>query len=293
MKILTGRKQTITDHRRTLKKLVGELQKRPFDFLPERSVESLHQFFAGYGIFGPPVWRDLSSFQRWLTKRLSYPQDTDAIWRRYIQLNSKDKFQSYELFFQLYSEYLRQSPTDLQPDAQDFQADPATFDFYLHLYSVGRKPGLYLGSSDSVQLIAAYLAGYFKGKRDVALKLTRDEKEFLRFEEWMRLHHKYKKHYRWGRMVEMWPWFGLNSFEDFFSSYDAYLTDFGKKPRGLEDLFEVISDGKTTKIRRRSKRVLPKKPIKIQGSRRWWRFTSADAKALIQRSRSFGRRAKV
>lgn len=259
----------ITDQRKVLNKLVGELKKRPFDFLPERSVESLNQFFAGYGMFGLPVWRDLSSFQRWLAKRLFYPQDTGACWWRFIQLkNSKDKFHGYELFFQLYAEYSHQNPTDTQPDAREFQVDPTTFDFYMHLYAIGQKPGLYLSSGDSVQLVAAYLAGYFKGKRDVGLKLTHDEKEFFGFEEWMRLRHKFKKRYPWHRMVEMWPCGGLNSFEDFFAYYDVYLTDFGKNPHGLEDLFKVISDGRATRIRRRSKRELPKKPIQIQGTRR-------------------------
>jgi hypothetical protein len=270
VKTTTPRNLKIADHRKTLNQLVGELKRRPFDFLPERSVESLSQFFAGYGIFGPPVWRDISSFERWLAKRLFYPQDSGARWWRYIQLNEKDKFHGFELFFQLYSEYLLQKSADVQPDVQEFQIDPETFDFYLHLYAIGRKPGLYLGSGDSVEKLATYLTGYFKGKRDVKLRLTHDEKEFIRFEKWLSRHRKFKINYPWYRLIEMWRYGGLNSFGCFFAIYDAYLTDYGKKPRGLEDLFEIVEKEVGTTIRRRGK--LPKKLILMPETGRWWRM---------------------
>jgi hypothetical protein len=173
------------------------------------------------------------------------------------------------MFFHLYSEYSRQAPIDDDSNAQEFKLDSANFDFYMHLYAIGRKPGLYLGSGASVQLIAAYLAGYFKGKSDAKVKLSRDEKEFFRFEEWMRLHNKFKRRYPWYRLIEMWPYVNLNSFECFFAYYDSFLTDFGKNPRGLDDLFEVISDKSSTTFRRRKK--LPKKLIQSPETKRPWR----------------------
>jgi len=269
MQTATPRASAITRHRENLKRLVHELAKRPLDLLPERSADCLNQFFSGYGILGPRVWRDLSSFENWLANRLFYPKDTGARWWRFIQLNTKDNCDSYELFCRLYSQYSRRAPIDIQPAAPDHGFDPAQFDFYKHLYAIGRKPGLYLGSSDRVQLLAAYLAGYFRGKKDARIKLTPDEKEFSRFEEWLRRHHRFTSRYPWYRLVEMWRYGGLNSFECFFADYDAYLTNFGKNPRGLEDLFESVSEKGCTTIRRRKR--LPKKPILISETKLWWR----------------------
>jgi hypothetical protein len=174
------------------------------------------------------------------------------------------------LFFALYSQYSRKVTIDTQPGVQESIRNRATFDFYAHLYAIGRRPGLHLGSSDSVQVIAAYLAGYFKGKADAGLKLTRDEKEFFGFEEWLCRHNRFKKPYPWFRLVEMWSYGGLNSFDSFYADYDAYLTDFGKRPRGLEDLLEVVQvNPGTTAIQRRKN--LPKKVTLIPGTKRWWR----------------------
>ena len=99
-----------------------------------------------------------------------------------------------------------------------------------------------------------------------------DEKEFFRFEGWLRRYHKFAKRYPWYRLVEMWPR-GLNSVQSFFAEYDAYLTDFGKKPRGLEDLFEVVTLQKgCTSIRRRRK--LPKEVMRSTQPAVWWRSTA-------------------
>ncbi len=271
MKSATPRSSTVIEHRTSLKRLIRELTKRPFHFLPERSADCLNRFFSGYGIFGPPVWRDLTSFEHWLTKRLFYPPDAGARWWRFIELNSKDSFDGYELFGQLYSEYVRTKPIDLQPTAPDYTFDPAQFDFYQHLYGICRRPGMYLGSGDRVQLLAAYLAGYFKGKKDARITLTRDEKEFLRFEAWLSKGDKLAKQYPWYRVVEMWPR-GRNSFESFCANYDAYLTNFGKKARGLEDLFEIVKGKAGTTIRRRKK--LPKEIIRSPQPEVWWRSTA-------------------
>ncbi len=269
MKRAMPRNSGITAHRESLKRLVSELAKRPFDFLPERSVQCLDQFFSGYGIFGPPVWRDLSAFEHWLADHLFYPQDTGARWWRFIQLNAKDSCDSFELFCRLYSRYSRRVPIDLQPTAPDHSFDAAQFDFYSHLYAIYRRPGLYLGNAAHVQSIAAYLAGYFRGKKDARIKPTRDEMEFLHFEEWLRRHHKLTKRYPWHRLIEMWPYGGLNSLECFFAYYDAYLTESGKKARGLDDLFELVYEKQCTTIRRRKK--LPKKLILFPDTKLWWR----------------------
>ena len=71
------------------------------------------------------------------------------------------------------------------------------------------------------------------------------------------------------RVVEMWPCSGLNSLEWFFAWFDAYLTDYGKKPRGLEDLFEVVKEKAGTRFRRRRK--LPKEIVRPQEPKVWWR----------------------
>jgi hypothetical protein len=216
------------------------------------------------------VWRDLLSFEFWLAERLFYPKDTGGWWR-FIQLNSKDECDGYQSFCRLYTQYSRRAPIDVQPTAPDHTFDPARFDFYQHLYGISRKPGMYLGPGDGVQLIAAYLAGYFRGKKDTQRALTRDEKEFFRFEGWLRRTHNFAKRYPWYRVVEMWPR-GINSLQSFFAEYDAYLTDFGKKPRGLEDLFEVVTQKGCTTIRRRRK--LLKEVMRSAQPAVWWRSTA-------------------
>jgi len=262
-------KISVAAQRKSLNRLVREIAREPLGWLPERSVDSLNQFFAGYGIFGPPVVRDLLGFERWLEKRLFYPKDTGARWWRRIYLNSKDASHSCEFFFELYGDYLHGDPTDVQPEAPDLITDPKEFDFYELLYAIGRKPGLYLGSGHSVHLLAAYLAGYFKGKDDRGLRPTRDERQFLRFEKWINRKNKFRTLYPWYRLVEMWPYAGLNSFECFFANYDAYLTEYGKKARGLDDLFEVITKNARTIVRRRKK--VPQKVTLIPGTKWWWR----------------------
>jgi hypothetical protein len=271
MQIAALRNSRIARHRTNLKRLVGELTERPLDLLPERSVDCLNQFINGYGIFGRPVWRDLLSFEFWLAKRLFYPKDTGACWWRVIQLNSKDECDGYETFCRLYSQYSRRAPIDFQPTAPDHTFDPARFDFYQHLYGISRKPATYLGRGDRVQLMGAYLAGYFRGKKDAQSALTSDEKEFFRFEGWLRRRHKLAKRYPWYRLVEMWSG-GIKSLQSFFAEYDAYLTDFGKKPRGLEDLFEVVTQKGCATIRRRRK--LPKEVMRSEQPGVWWRSTA-------------------
>lgn len=266
---------SVTVHRKSLKRLVREISRDRHRYLPERSVDSLNQFFAGYGVFGPPILRDLLSFERWLEKRLFYPQDAGARWWRRIYLNSMDAGHSCDVFFELYGDYLHGEPTDVQPDAPDLITDPKAFDFYELLYAIGRKPGLYLGAGHSVHLLASYLAGYFKGKEDSCLKLTRDERQFFGFEKWLNRKYKFEKCYPWYRLVEMWPYAGLNSFECFFANYDAYLTEYGKKAHGLDDLFEAITENGRTTVRRRKK--LPKKVTLVPGSRWWWRASRQES----------------
>ena len=178
MKAQIATRSHVARHRANLKRLVARLEKKPFDHLPERSVECLNQFFAGYSIFGPPIWRDLASFEFWLMYPKVYAENLGSRWWRFIQLSSKDRCDSLDRFCRLYRQY------------------------------------------------------------------------------------------PWYRLVEMWPR-ARNSFESFFVEYDAFLTNFGKRVGGLEDLFEMVSDEKGTIYRRREK--LPKKVIRIPNSSMWWR----------------------
>lgn len=263
-----SKRSHVVQHRANLKRLVDCLEKKPFDYLPERSVECLSQFFSGYSIFGPPVWRDFTSFEFWLKERLVYPEDSGSCWWRFIQLNSRDRCDSFDLFCRLYRRYCKQKPTDVQPSAPETALGSDSFDFYKLLYGISKKPGMYLGSSYDVRLIAANLAGYFAGKKQSGMGLTRDEKEFHRFGRWLCKHHKLTHEYPWYRMVEMWLC-ARDSFQSFFVQYDAFLTNYGKRARGLEDLFETVSNPGSTVHRRREK--LPKEIIRISGSPMWWR----------------------
>jgi len=255
-------------HRVHLKKLVSPIEKKPFDYLPERSVECLKQFLTGYEIFGPSVWRDLASFEFWLKQRLEYPDDTGSRWWRFIQLNSRDRCDSFDSFFRLYWNYCKQEPMDVQPNAPELRWGSNNFDFYQLLYAISKKPGLYLGSSVTVQSLAACLAGYFSGKKHSGKGLTDDEKRFHQFSKWLSKRHNLKREYSWNRLVEMWS-IEQYSFQEFFVNYDAFLTNYGKKVGGLDDLFETVKDDLGTTIRRREK--LPEKVLRIPGSPMWWR----------------------
>lgn len=268
MKAQTTKRPYVVQHRANLVRLAGRLEKKPFDYLPERSVECLNQFFNGYEIFGPPVRRDLASFELWLKKLLDYPADSGSRWWRFIQLNSKDRCDSFDLFCRLYRLYCKRQPVDVHPDAPELTLGTDSFDFYKHLYGIYKKPGLYLGCSIDVQSVAAYLAGYFAGKKHFGIHLTHDEKEFHGFGKWLCKHYKLKCEYPWYRLVEMWL-SARDSFQSFFVEYDAFLTNYGKKVGGLEDLFETVSNGGITAHRRREK--LPKEIIRVSGSLMWWR----------------------
>jgi hypothetical protein len=76
MKAQLTKRSHLFRHRANFKRLLDRMEKKPFDYLPERSIECLNQFFTGYSFFGPPIWRDLDGFEHWLSKRLFYPKDT-------------------------------------------------------------------------------------------------------------------------------------------------------------------------------------------------------------------------
>lgn len=220
-------------------------------------------------MFGGPVWQEMARFEQWLMTRFYWPLDIGK-WDRFIQLNSADRYEGYENFLKLYSQFVRKVPdAGLEPLNPKFEFEPDKFDFYQLLYAISTRPGMYLGWQDSTIALAAYLAGYFEGKKARGLKSTADEKEFLRFEGWLWRSQEFKRRYPWYRLVSMWPYGGTNPVENFFTYFDAYLTDYGKKPRGLEDLFEVVRDEHSTRIERRHK--LPKRLIPIPGSGRSWR----------------------
>ncbi len=251
-----------------LRPVLQRLRREPHNFLPERSVGMISQFFSGYSILGGPVWQELVRFESWLTRKFHWPLDIGK-WDRFICLNSADGYDSYMSFFKLYSQFVREVPDEpLEPLDPRFELDASKFDFYQLLYCISRRPGMYLGADGSVNSLAAFLAGYFAGKFDSGSKLSRDEKQFLRFEPWMCRTYKFKRRYPWYRLVELWPR-NSNSATSFFDEFDAFLTDFGKKPRGLEDLFEVVKDDWSTRFQRKGRIAKPVVPAPESG--RWWR----------------------
>ena len=254
-----------------LKTVLTRLRQEPLKQLPERSVEAISQFLSGYSMFGGPVWQELRRFDQWLMQSPFWFPDLGK-WDRYIRLHSEDAYDSYRKFFSLYAQFTREVPDSPQgPLDPRFETKADGFDFYQFLYCIGRRPGMYLGNERSAKSLSAYLSGYFAGKLDAGLRLSGDEKQFLRFESWMCRTYKYKRRYPWHILVELWPR-NSNSCASFFDEFDAYLTDFGKKPRGLEDRFEVVTQKGCTTIRRRRK--LPKEAIRSAQPTVWWRSTA-------------------
>ncbi len=231
MKSKLAEQSHVVRHRANLKRVVDCIEKKPFDYLPERSVECLHQFFSGYQIFGPPLWRDLMSFQIWLKKRLEYPEDSGSCWSRFIQLNSKDRCDSFDLFCRHYRLYRREKPRDVHPNAPELTFRSEPFDFYQLLFALSKKPGLFLGSSYDVQSLAAYLAGYFAGKKHSGVGLNRDETEFHRFGKWLCKYHKLTHDFPWHRIVEMWSCAQLIS--DFLCRLRCFSNELRQESEGL------------------------------------------------------------
>jgi hypothetical protein len=256
--------------RANMRRLLRDLRKKPLAYLPERSVSSLANFFSGYNLLGGPIWPDITQFEKWLTTQLYYPQDSGACWHRFIQLNSDDAFDSYEKFFALYDRYALKIPAAPFEEKQR-HLEKRKFDFYLLLYTLNTRPGFYFGFNPSVLSLAALLAGYFKSKNDLKLQLSRDEKVFMRFSGWLRSNEELPRSYPWYRHIEMWNYAGLDSFNCFFANFDAFLTDYGKKARGLDDLFIEERNKKGTIVRRRKKNEMRSKLIRLPESRRWWR----------------------
>lgn len=209
-------------------------------------------------------------FSGWVMKQLFYPKDTGAGWWRAIQLNARDNFEGFELFLNLYQRFVREVPrVPDNPPKGVWQADK-NYDFYSMLYALSNMPGFWFseGKNASVNLLAAFLSGYFTAKRGAGFKLSRDEKEFFRFADWQHRTQRIGR-YPWYRVADMWRYGGLGSLESFFANYDAYLTDYGKKPRGLEDRYEYVDAKPGRRVQKR--KVLPKKLVKLPGTRRWWR----------------------
>jgi hypothetical protein len=193
-------------------------------------------------------------------------------WDRYIRLHSADGYESYRMFFRLYARFTREVPdSPVEPLDPRFDIKANGFDFYQLLYCISRRPSMYLGNQGSAKSLAAYLAGYFAGRLDGGLTLSRDERQFLRFEGWMCRTYKYKRRYPWYILVELWPR-SSNSCGSFFDEFDAYLTNFGRQPGGLEDMFEVVAQKGCTTIRRRRK--LPKEVMRSARPAVWWRSTA-------------------
>lgn len=233
-------------------------------------MEAISQFLSGYSMFGGPVWQELRRFDQWLTRSPFWFPDLGK-WDRYIRLHSADAYDSYRKFFSLYAKFTREVPdSPEEPVDPRFRIKANEFDFYQFLYGISRRPGMYFGGEGSAKSLAAYFAGYFAGKTDAGLTLSRDEKQFLRFEDWMCRTYEYKRKYPWYIVVELWPR-NTTSCASFFAEFDAYLTKFGKQPRGLEDLFEVVVQKGCTTVRRRRK--LPKEVMRSARPTVWWRST--------------------
>lgn len=236
--------------RQTLQKLLGRIHDSPFEYLPERSVESLYQFFAGYGMLGGPISDELAHFSMWLMAQYDFPAAVGHA-GRFIRLNSNDSYDSYQNFFKNYHEFAQTTAEGPPLADPKYRIRPEEFDFYRFLFGIRHRPGMYIGE-DNFNLLAALLLGYFRGKADARLELTIDEQQFLAFEPWLVLHHQLEKEYPWYRLFLLWPGRArMGTVESFFGAYDDYLTDYGKKPGSLDDLFEVVKLNTGSKIQRR------------------------------------------
>lgn len=286
MNIGQRRSKKKEDPRASLRRLLKQIRKEPAKYLPERSVHALNAFFngyeIGYGIHGSPIWPEIAAFSEWLGKKLFYPQDTGECWPRRIDLNSYDDYDSYQHFLARYLQFTREAGPEPFPESVG-PLKPRRFDFFHYLYAMNLRPGMFLGSKVSVKSLAATISGYFKGKLDAGLVLTRDEKRFLNFERWLQRHHDLPPKYSWHCIVDMWNYAALDSVNCFFAYFDAYLTNYGKKPKGLDDLFVAVKPGESTALRRRKRSEMPSKVIPKPESRRWWRSPYRSKPPLIRR----------
>ena len=94
-----------------LYKLLGNIHRRPGMYLGSPSVSGLHLFLCGYlfarqeqGLALTAEEREFELFQGWVQQRFGI--SASLSWARILLLHSADERAGFELFFELWGEFL-------------------------------------------------------------------------------------------------------------------------------------------------------------------------------------------
>lgn len=254
--------------------LVERIQEHPTAFLPERSVNAIRLFLQAYEESRKRPFIELTHFQDWLGSKLPYPTDTSRVWWRMIELNSFDALDGYNLFMRLLRRFVRATaPLKAAPK----WSSSIRVDLLQYLFMSREKPGLYFGERVSSGHLAAFVNGWLQAKLDKKTPLSRGEKLFLGFNKWLCRDHRFESEVSWHKIVRMWLNSGSDSFGSFHAYLDAYLTDYGKRPGGLDERF-VWEEGPHGRVCRRLRpRERPSSVLKSDRPTVWWRSVSNSA----------------
>lgn len=251
---------------RVLRKLFERIQSDPFRFLPERSPGALKQFFFGYSEAGARIETELGRFQEWLLPRLGGTERNRKAWWWLIQLHSKDDYDGYCMFIDLFAVFA--ATTNPTPDSADTRLRPKTSLF--HFLAMAReKPGMYFGGRISTSHLAAFINGWFTAKDDFGTRPSREEKEFQGFEKWLQRVDTMPPTIRWHRIIENHC--AGDSFGSFYARLDEFLTNRGKRPRGLDERFVWDESDGVRWLRRRTLSERPKSILLSTKPTVWWR----------------------
>lgn len=101
--------------------LIRNIQKRPAMYLGRASVSNLRTFLAGYcfarrqlGIPQTPQEQQFSEFPTWIQQKFNLT--SNQTWDRIVIFFSQDDRTALEQFFQLFDEFVREHPIELQTE---------------------------------------------------------------------------------------------------------------------------------------------------------------------------------
>ncbi len=95
------------------------------------------------------------------------------------------------------------------------------------LQRIKQRPGMYLGKS-SITRLSMLLMGYSLARREVGLPITKQEKEFGGFQEWIQEKFKITSSHGWDSIILFYSADEREAFENFFQLFEKFLN--GESP---------------------------------------------------------------
>lgn len=68
------------------------------------------------------------------------------------------------------------------------------------LHKIKKRPGMYLGEA-SITRLKIFLMGYSIARRELGLGLTKQEKQFSQFQQWVKYHYQVNSNQGWDKII--------------------------------------------------------------------------------------------